>query len=122
MDDQYDPPDADPRWVLAIVGAAAIVLTAAIMTAAVWKSTVYYGVLPFGMLAVIFGLQVALCNLPARVKAETAVRPRQAGGLTNDGLDPSSRVLLRRVRDAIRAVTSSEVCRATSPRPCVARS
>jgi hypothetical protein len=113
MRNQYDAPDPDLRWVLAIVGAAALVLTGAIMTAAAWKSSVYYGVLPMGILAVIFGLQVALCHLPAaRVPAQTAARSRPEPGLTDDGLDSPSRALLRRAQNAIRAVTSSEVCRA----------
>ena len=113
MDNPYDAPDPDIRWVLAIVGAAVLVLTGAIMLAAVWKSSFYYGVLPMGVLAVIFGLQVALLSLPAaRVPAEAAVRTCPGPGLSADGLDQPSGLLLRRAREAIAAVTSSAVCRA----------
>jgi len=113
MDNPYDAPGPDIRWVLAIVGVAILILSGAIMVAAVWKSSLYYGVLPLGILAVIFGLQVALFSLPAaKVPAEVSARTRQGRCLADDGLDGPSRVLLRRAREAIGAVTSSQVCRA----------
>lgn len=113
MGDQYGAPEPDPRWVLAIVGAAALLLTGVILVAAVWRSSFYEAVLPFVILAVVLGLQVALCTLPAAgIPAETAARTRQRRCLADDGFDSPSRVLMGRAHDAIGAVTSSEICRA----------
>jgi hypothetical protein len=113
MDGQHDAPDADLRRMLAIVGAAVMLLTGALMVAVVWKSPFYYAVLPAGILAVIVGLQAGLTCLPAAgVPAEPAARARPARCLAGDGLDPPSRALLRRAQDAIGAVTSSQVCQA----------
>jgi hypothetical protein len=110
--EQYDAPEADLGRVLAMVGAAAVLLTVAIVIEAAWKSSFYDAVLPVGIFAVIIGLQAALSSSSAtRVPAEAAVRTPQER-LDDDGLDPPSRALLRRAQDAIRAVTSSEVCRA----------
>lgn len=112
MGDQYGAPGPDPRWVLAVIGAAAMLLAGAITAAALWKSQLYEGVLPIGILAVIFGLQVALYSLPARIPVQAAARVGQRPGQAADGFDPPSRVLLRRAQAAIGAVTSSEICRA----------
>jgi hypothetical protein len=108
--DQYDDVP-DLRLVLAVVGAAVMLLAGSITVAVLWKSSLYYAVLPFGVLAVIIGLQIALVFLPAApAPARTAtpappVRPA-------DEFDSTSRVLMRRAQSAIRAVLSSEVCRA----------
>jgi hypothetical protein len=109
MGDPYDAPEA--RWVLVVVGLAVMLLAGGIAVAAVWKSPVYYGVLPMGILAVLFGLQIALCSLPAaRVPAPAEAAPPARS--SDDELDPPSLMLLRRTRGAIRSVLSSEVCRA----------
>jgi hypothetical protein len=113
MGGQHDAPEADTWQVLAIVAAAVMLLTGALMVAVVWKSSFYHAVLPVGILAVVVGLQAALTSLPdAEVPAEPAARPDPGRWLTGDGLDPPSRVLLRRAQDAIGAVTSSQVCQA----------
>jgi hypothetical protein len=62
---------------------------------------------------VIFTLRVVLSRQPVTSgQAEVAVRIQHHSGPADDGLDPSCRMLLRRAQDAIRAVTSSDVCRA----------
>ena len=112
MGDQYGAPEPDPRWVLAILGAAAMLITGGILLVAVWKSSFYEAVLPLGLLAVVFGMQVALFSLPARLPAEAAARTRHGPCPAADGFDPPARLLLRRAHEAIGAVTSSEICRA----------
>jgi hypothetical protein len=113
MGGQHDAAEAGPWPVLAILGAAVMLLTGVLMVAVVWKSSIYQAVLPVGILAVVIGLQAALTSLPpAGVPAEPVARTRQERWLAGDGLDPPSRVLLRRAQDAIGAVTSSQVCQA----------
>jgi hypothetical protein len=78
MGGQHDAPEADLWPVLAIVGAAVMLLTGALMVAVVWKSPFYHAVLPVGNLAVVVGLQATLTSLPAaEVPAEPAARTRQ---------------------------------------------
>ena len=105
MSDRYHAPDAGPRWLGVILGAAATLLSTGIMAAAVWKSSSYAAVIPFGVLAVVFGLRTALsCLPPARLPAEVAASDadrrdrRQAAGLAElDG--PHLDVLARTAAD-----------------------
>jgi hypothetical protein len=114
MADQYRAPDAGSGRALAIAGAAAmLLLTVAIMIAAVWKSSSYDAVIPFGILALVFGLRLVVSSLPAAtIPAEPAQLAGQRRCLAGDGFDAASRALLRRAQEAIAAVRSSEVCRA----------
>jgi hypothetical protein len=114
MGDQFDAPDPGHQRVLAIAGPAAMfLLTLVIIVVAVWKSSSYDAVIPFGILAVVFGLRVVVSSLPAaRVPAQAAARIREGSRLDGDGFDTPSRALLRRAQDAIAVVVSSEVCRA----------
>jgi hypothetical protein len=60
---------------------------------------------------VIFGIRVALFGHPnGQVPAEAAARTHHGRYLTDDDFDGPARVLLRRVQDAIDAVTGAQVC------------
>jgi hypothetical protein len=117
MGDDYDPGPVSRGRRLLLMNAAIIVI-GALMAVAAWASTSSLAVL-FGAAIiplVTIGISILSVVLPAstppRASAEPVPRTRQDPGLAGDGLGPSSRALLRRARDAIRAVLSSEVCRA----------
>jgi hypothetical protein len=60
---------------------------------------------------VILGIRIALFGHPnGRVPAEVAARTQHGRYLTDDDFDGPARVLLRRVQDAIDAVTGAQVC------------
>lgn len=63
--------------------------------------------------AVVFAVRIARFGQPnGKVPADVAARTYHGRYLTGADFDARSRVLLRRVQDAVDAVTSSEVCQA----------
>ncbi len=124
---------ADPGQRLATVDGAAAGLTGAMVIAifgttplavgvlalqgaSAWESaSSHYALLLAEVIAVVtivvFGIRVAMFGQPnGRVPAEVAARTHHGRYLTDDDFDGPARVLLRRVQDAIDAVTSAQVC------------
>jgi hypothetical protein len=124
---------ADPGQRLATVDGAAMGLTGAMMIAifgttplavgvlalqgaSAWESaSSHYALLLAEVITiftiVVFGVRVALFGQPGgRAPAEVAARTHRGHYLTDDDFDRPSRVLLRRVQDAIDAVTGAQVC------------
>jgi len=85
------------------MGVVGVLLIAAAFASPARLSVVFAPAIFPAVALVMNGLRVVLYRQPA------ATVPAEA---TDDGLDASSRVLLRRAQDAIAAVTSSEVCQA----------
>jgi hypothetical protein len=112
VDDQRGPVLVNPRrrqvTTDLVMGVVGVLLIAAAFGSPARLSVVFAPAIFPAVALVLNGLRVVLYRQPA---ARVPVPAGAAEG-TDDGLDASSRVLLRRAQDAIAAVTSSEVCRA----------